>query len=764
MIKPGVFLQNRYEIINRIGSGGMAEVYKAKDHKLNRFVAVKVLRSEYRDDKGFLSKFRVEAQAAAGLSHPNNVNVYDVGEDRGLSFIVMELVEGITLKDYIAKKGKLSVREATSICLQAAAGLEAAHNNGIVHRDVKPQNIIISLDGKAKITDFGIARAATSDTIRSSAMGSVHYSAPEQTRGGYCDAKSDIYSLGITFYEMLTGRVPFDGDTTVEVALKHLQEEIPGPRRFAPEIPHSTEQIVLKCTQKSPDRRYQNMAELIRDLKESLVNPDGDFVVIPKVDNKAKTIMFSDDEVREIRNNSLPVYDDSLDTGAAGKLQQDTRSYGRGDTKPYANYYQNSRYQPAGSAYRPDAGTSGNQREEYRDREYPSDYPPLEELDDLDDLEDENEDDYENEASRRRRRRSSRDRGDKIAVAAAIAAGVLAVLIILFIIGRMLGIIGGSGTGETDAVQNVQTEETSSKVPMPDLIGKTEKEAQKMLKDLNLGYKYLGEKASSEYAKGTVVEQSEEAGNEVDINTTIGYYISSGSIEPKKIPDLTDKPQAQAEKMLKDMGLSYQIDNTRYSDTISKGNVITTNPGAGSSVTDDNPPVTVYISQGSDSSLVEVPNMVNHYESDAQTALSNLGLYAFVTEQTSDTIDSGLVISQDVAPGTMVQTGTSITLTVSTGPADKDDITILDTEGTWMCYAQLNAPDGYNGEPVQIDLLQNGTTTTVFSGIPQFPYILNVQGQPGVTTGTVYVYTLDPTTYEVTSTTEYDGVEFSRVD
>ena len=306
MLKAGTFLQNRYEIISRIGSGGMADVYRAKDHKLNRFVAIKVLKPEFKDDRVFLSKFRVEAQAAAGLAHANIVNVFDVGEENGISFIVMELVEGITLKAYIGKKGKLPVREATSIALQVAAGLEVAHNNGIIHRDVKPQNIIISMDGKAKVADFGIARAVSSNTINSSAMGSVHYSSPEQSRGGYSDAKSDIYSMGITMYEMITGRVPFDGENTVAVALKHLQEEIPSPRKLVPDIPFSTEQIILKCTQKSPDRRYNNMTELIRDLKESLVNPEGNFVSISKLDNKAHTILISKEE-QALKNHWITV-------------------------------------------------------------------------------------------------------------------------------------------------------------------------------------------------------------------------------------------------------------------------------------------------------------------------------------------------------------------------------------------------------------------------------------------------------------------------
>ncbi len=280
MLKEGMFVQERYEIINRIGAGGMADVYKAKDHKLNRFVAVKVLKPEFRADSAFISKFRVEAQSAAGLAHPNIVNVYDVGDDNGVQFIVMELVEGITLKEYIEKKGRLAVREATSIAIQVSMGLEAAHHNSIVHRDVKPQNIIISTDGKVKVADFGIARAASSNTINSNVMGSVHYSSPEQARGGYSDYKSDIYSLGITMYEMLTGHVPFDGDTTVAIAIKHLQEEMQSPRKYVPDLPKSIVQIIYKCTQKSPDRRYDDMAELIRDLKESLVNPDGDFVQI----------------------------------------------------------------------------------------------------------------------------------------------------------------------------------------------------------------------------------------------------------------------------------------------------------------------------------------------------------------------------------------------------------------------------------------------------------------------------------------------------
>ena len=301
MIKIGMMIGDRYEILEKIGTGGMSDVYKAKCHKLNRYVAIKVLKQEFSENANFVSKFRIEAQAAAGLMHPNIVNVYDVGEENGIYYIVMELVEGITLKKYIEKKARLSYKEAVSIAIQVSMGIEAAHNNHIIHRDIKPQNIIISKDGKVKVTDFGIAKAATSNTITSNVMGSVHYTSPEQARGGYSDEKSDIYSLGITMFEMLTGRVPFNGETTVAIAIKHIQEEMPSPKEFVPEIPSSVASIVLKCCQKSPDRRYQNMAELIADLKQSLINPEEDFVVNKDPDMEGGTRMISDEDMAQIK-------------------------------------------------------------------------------------------------------------------------------------------------------------------------------------------------------------------------------------------------------------------------------------------------------------------------------------------------------------------------------------------------------------------------------------------------------------------------------
>ena len=288
--------------MEKIGSGGMADVYKAQDTALNRFVAVKILRPEYSQDETFVKKFRVEAQSAAGLSNPNIVGVYDVGEEDHTHFIVMELVEGITLKDYIEMKGKLDVKEALNISLQIALGLSAAHAKRIIHRDIKPQNIIMSRDGKVKVTDFGIAKMADSTTVTTTAAGTVHYISPEQARGGYSDEKSDIYSLGITMYEMLTGEVPFQGETNVAVALLHIQGDMTPPRELEPSIPVSFEKIILKCTQKKPDHRYQSARELIADLKKVLSQPDGAYVVMPAATVPGgNTIIMNDEEMSSIK-------------------------------------------------------------------------------------------------------------------------------------------------------------------------------------------------------------------------------------------------------------------------------------------------------------------------------------------------------------------------------------------------------------------------------------------------------------------------------
>lgn len=280
----GRMLANRYEILEKIGNGGMATVYKAKCHVLNRFVAVKVLKEEFITDIDFIKRFRSEAQTAASLTHPNIVSIYDVGNEGDVYYIVMELIQGKTLKEIIVEDGKLSWKWSVNIAIQIASALETAHRNNLIHRDIKPHNIIITEDGMAKVTDFGIAKAVSNSTITAfgTTIGSVHYFSPEHAKGGVTDAKSDIYSLGIVMYEMLTGRVPFDADTPVSVALMQVQEEPIEPRKLNPQIPISVNNIILKAMQKDPADRYQNATEMLIDLSTALKRPDDDFVKLNK--------------------------------------------------------------------------------------------------------------------------------------------------------------------------------------------------------------------------------------------------------------------------------------------------------------------------------------------------------------------------------------------------------------------------------------------------------------------------------------------------
>ena len=461
-----MILASRYEILGRIGAGGMADVYKAMDQKLNRNVAVKVMKPEFKSDSTFISKFRSEAQAAAGLANPNIVNVYDVGEDDGNYYIVMELVEGITLKEYIAKKGKLSVREATSIAIQVCMGLAAAHDQGIVHRDVKPQNIIISTDGKVKVTDFGIARAASSNTISANAMGSVHYSSPEQVRGGYSDTRSDIYSLGITLYEMVTGRVPFDGETTVAIAIKHLQDEIEPPTKYTPDLPFALEQIIYKCTQKSVDRRYQSMNEVVTDLKRSLMEPDGKFVQIAPLADRSQTVMISKEDREAIRAGKRP-------EAGPEPVQQNTFSS-------------------------IDAARNG--------------------------FEDENDEDSGNDGDED----VGSGLEKAVTVGSFIVCGLI-IAVLVFFIARAAGLFRPQNRHQLTESTASSTESGVPKIQVPNIVGMTEADATKTAADKGLTLSYLGEN-NSDQAEGTIIEQTPAAGVVVEEGAALGYYKSSGPV------------------------------------------------------------------------------------------------------------------------------------------------------------------------------------------------------------------------------------------
>ena len=755
MFNAGDFLQNRYEIINCIGSGGMSDVYKARDHKLNRYVAIKVLKAEFRGDREFVSKFRVEAQAAAGLAHPNIVNVFDVGEENGNYFIVMELVEGITLKLYIQNRGRLSVREAVGISLQVAAGLEAAHNNGIIHRDVKPQNIIISTDGTAKVADFGIAREATSDTINSNVMGSVHYSAPEQSRGGFSDARSDIYSLGITMYEMVTGRLPFNGDTAVSVALAHIEETLVPPETYNPAI-------ILKCTQKNPDRRYQNMSLLIRDLKESLINPNGDFVRIGMEDAGAATHRYSKEDLEEInrRRSAAGLFSGSYtDRMNYPPENEDIDDYDGRYNGGYDDLHHDGVYEDD---------------DRYDDEFYEDDFDPS-----FDDRY-EDEDDVSGKRSRLQRRKDRDGRTEKLITVFSVLAALLVGGLILYLIFHTVDIIqnGRPGRPGENETNTIVLDLTGDLVSVPNIRGMTEEEAQRSLKELSLGYRYLGETNSAQYSMGQVVSQDVEPDTRVKKNTTVGYILSKG--QELTVPDLTGKSEGAATEALASLGLHVSVDNTRFSNEYDAGSVITTNPGSGSTVHEGDT-VTLYISQGEDTQSVIVPNVEGKYRDDALTMLNNYNLFVYVASEPSNTVQEGLVIRQDIKEGTSVQTGSTITITVSTGPENpivinpslntSTSISVeeglaggpqaVPQEETWVCNAQLSEPSGYAGETVRITLAQNDTIRTVFEGRTTFPYVLRVEGEPGVSEGMAYVYVLDDNG-NVKTTTSYKGIVFQK--
>ncbi len=677
MLKAGIVIGERYEIIEQVGAGGMSYVYKAKDHKLNRYVAVKVLKSEFSENKGFVSKFRVEAQAAAGLAHPNIVNVYDVGEDNGLHYIVMELVEGITLKEYIEKKARLSVKEAISIAIQVSMGIEAAHNNHIIHRDIKPQNIIISREGKVKVTDFGIARAATSNTITSNVMGSVHYTSPEQARGGYSDEKSDIYSLGVTMFEMLTGRVPFNGETTVSIAIKHIQDEMPSPRDFVPEIPASVEQIIFKCTQKSPDRRYDNVSQVIADLKESLINPEASFVQMNRIDEDAATKMIQDDEIKEIRRTTRP-------------------AMSRENLEESGEYVRRSEH-----------------------------YMP-EEIDEDDDEEDMD---------------PKMDRIVTILGIVAAAIIGLVVLFGVGKAFGVFGGSKDKSDSTNPSVATVTTSPTgtvddSDMVEVPSILGLSVEDATKLLNENGLGFTQNGTIASDVIEEGLIAQQSVEAGEKVAKNTRILGVVSSGAAA-FNLTDVTGRSAEEAKKILEGLELTV-VQTEEYSSNVEEGKVISTNPAANTPVGKGDT-VTIVVSKGTENA--KVPSLTGLSEDAAKLALEAVGLALGNVEETySVTVSEGLVISQSYSEGTELKPGTYVDIVVSKGPEPeeiktyKGVINIQKPDGFVEGEVKFVLTQQVGSETIS-RTYDAGTLDET-----SFPYKLEMYGQSGISTGTVTVY------------------------
>lgn len=599
MLELGTMLSGRYEVLKRVGSGGMADVYMAKDHKLNRNVAVKVLKSEYVEDEKFLKKFETEAQAVARLSHPNIVNIYDVGMEDGINYIVMELAEGITLKEYIRKKGYLSPKETVEISTQIASAISHAHKNHIIHRDIKPQNILVSDTGIIKVTDFGIAKATSSNTVTSTAtaMGSVHYISPEQAKGRFCDEKSDIYSLGITMYEMVTGHVPFDHENGVTIALMHLQNEITPPSQIRDGIPDSLEKIILKCTMKKPEERYQTADDLIADLRLVFEDTSGGYVgVVPAIDD-SPTIMIDQNELTQRINtpkkdqkiqqeeplkdeeqNAYLDEDDEEESGMNSKIEKLVivlaAVVGAIILISIIVFVVKSSgvFKSGKSTTTTSIGTTAGSNDTESKKYTVDNYIGMS-------------------------LSAAREKIDgkfKIKVEEEYSADYAKGLVIRqdpesdteLEEGKTLTLVVSKGT------------RTEDKVSVPGVVGKRESSAKSELEAAGLKVS-VKTKYSTDVAKGKVISQSPGSGNQVTKNSTVVITVSQGE-KPEtmvRVPNLRYFTESGARSELKNSNLVLGSVLTEYSDSVEKGLVIRQTVSSGSKVKEGTA-VGIYVSLG----------------------------------------------------------------------------------------------------------------------------------------------------------------------
>lgn len=618
MIKEGMFISDRYEIISKVGSGGMADVYKAVCHRLNRNVAIKILKPEFSSDTNFVQKFRAEAQSVAGLSHPNIVSVYDVGEDDGLYYIVMELVEGVTLKRYIEKRKMVDVRESVGIAVQIAMGMEAAHKHHIIHRDIKPQNIIISREGKVKVADFGIAKAATSNTISQNAIGSVHYLSPEQARGGYSDERSDIYSLGVTMYEMLSGQVPFAGDNSVSVALLHIQGEARPVRELNPNVPLSLDKIIQKCMQKKPERRYQTAGELILDLQRSIQNPDGEYI------NIASNSAISDSPTRAMSEEDI----NSIKSAA----------------KSPVTYIDNSE-KPVKKKIHKEA------------EELDSMNPLIEKL------------------------LCIAAAVFSIAVIAVIYwlvrykfklfDGDTNVNINTEITSTpVAGPTSKPGpaiiTSAPDEATPVPTSPESVLKTVPSVIGLTLEDAKKTLyaESPNFDIKYETV-FSDDVDPDHIAKQYPEAYSQVVANNTIMLYLSAGE-ELTPLASMDGRTVKSAQEFYTAYGYTTSV-VSEYSKDVPLDCVIRTDPAAGDMVPKGEN-IIIYRSEGPEIIEVQVPGLVGKKQAKAEKLLTNAGLVVGdVSFEFNDSFDEGLVCYQSASEGATLNEGDKVDIIISKG-------------------------------------------------------------------------------------------------
>lgn len=793
LLNPGSVLGDRYEIIEKIGSGGMAVVYRGKDKKLDRYVTIKVLRKEFIGDEEFIERFRSEACSAARLSHPNIVRVYDVGEDGEINYIVMEYIHGDTLKTAIRKKAPFDSRSTINVAIQIASALSQAHKAHIVHRDIKPQNILVGTDGVVKVTDFGIARAAraTTMTTTANAAGSVHYFSPEQARGGYVDEKSDIYSLGITMFEMITGVLPFQGNNSVSIALKHINEELPDIRQYNPNCTPSLEGIIKKATMKKADERYASIdlmladlmrartevavhaeqerqaeakershaavagaagaaagaaagirmsrrAEAAKELQEAKERAEAERARIRKMEDEAVTaespLVHRRAESGSHFRENIPAMENVEDaTRKADESEIDLIRFKKNEEAPAAE-----EPQVEGDVNTPLVSFEkyGKRLKISKDDNYEGEYMAVEEVKKSRRPERKRrnprkEEEYDNERDRKAERR---------VIAAAIVTAIVLIVIISSVGLRVLGGFKGFGSGE----KNIET---------PQFIGMTYEKAGAEAKKLGLKLVKEGEDYSNYYDEGMIFWQNVDPETMVAGNTKIGVKVSLG-LKEQEMPDVLNKSESDAIKAItKLVGTSPDI-VYEESEDVKPGHVISQNPEEGTKI-DAHTHITLTVCKPEEGGNVVVPDVQGDTESSAVQSLEAVGLtVGKISYLESDTVAEGRVITQTLTPNSEVPSGSVVNLAISKGapvqeepqeeepPREGGSGQPADSNNTSTQYFTITAPEGA-GDTVHVKVVKtdaDGTTTVIDEtrNLSDFPFSIAVTGTgSGTVTGTV---------------------------
>ena len=760
LLNPGTVLSGRYEILEKIGSGGMAVVYRGRDKKLDRYVTVKVLREEFIGDEEFIERFRSEACSAARLSHPNIVRAYDVGEDGDINYIVNEYIHGDTLKKAIKEKAPFDSRSTINVAIQIASALSQAHKSHIVHRDIKPQNILVGTDGVVKVTDFGIARAATASTMTTTAnaAGSVHYFSPEQARGGYVDEKSDIYSLGISMFEMITGVLPFQGNNSVSIALKHINDELPDIRQYNPNCSPSLEGIIKKATMKKADERYANIDLLLADLIRARAELTGagkkETPAEQKVDKAEAAALAAGVAagagVRMSRRAEAAAQLKAAREKAAAEKAAQAAAETPQETKP-ADPKELEAIRMAKKAHpiddtpdiqdvkhmarpaEPEAAEDGAEGDVHTPLvgfdKYNKKLPQISK-----------EDEYEKEyvasepvkTSRRpsRIRRNPRTEGDfdnehdRKAERKVIVAAVITALVLIGIISAVgIKFMGGGFGGFLSSENEIET---------PMFVGVPFDDAVKQAEEMGITLVQEGEDYSSFYDEGYIIYQSVNEGTMIGAGTKIGVKVSLGLTE-EEMPDVEGKDVDAAQKaIMRLVGDVVQIKYVHDPD-VKADKVIEQTPKAGETITAKST-IILTVSKGDEGGDVSVPNVVNETESSARSSLEGVGLVVGdVSYAASDRIAEGKVITQTVAADTEVPSGSVVNLVVSTGPQETETTPSGGGDSQGTKYFTINAPAGSSGS-VYVRVVKSdadGTTPVVdeYRDASEFPYNVPVTGR-----------------------------------